>query len=239
MHRTVSVDASSKLVRYLQKNLEKLGYYTVRKGVSEAPGTVNVFVIDTKEESADGRPLYKDGIPVLYYNTGDEPVEITADDLISTNDDDGSGSDDDDEGSDDDDEGSDDGEEEDDDDDGSISGSESEGSDDEDDEEEMLPAQPKVADKPQRNDAKLRKTARAIADSIKDMHIAYDKEDLVDKIHQLGDIVLAKAYTRTVFDSSTRFASEQERQQCKAGVDSVPLDLVFLDVAKRMPPISR
>ncbi len=237
LHRAVSVNASydttSELKDYLTRKLRKLGYYTVYNGLIERPGNVNVFVIDLKGKSAEGRPLYENGIPILYYNTSsvadnDEDSGSDAEDSGSDAEDNGPdaediGSDAEDSGSDAEDSGSD----------AEDSGSDAEGSGSDDEETKTV-----VTAKSSGNDKELRKTARAIANTIKGMHIASDRTDLVRKIHQLGDVVLAKAYTRTVFDSSNKFNSEDERRQCKAGIDDAALDFVFLDVIKNMPEIS-
>ena len=207
-----SYDASADLVKYLRKKLEKLGFYKVFNGLMERPNYVNVFVVDRKGKSAEGLALYDNGIPIVYYNTSanDDKKEDDDDDEAA------SGS----EAS------------------GSESGSESgsddgeSGSDDDDDEA-------RVTKKSGKGDQEIRKAARAIADQIKDIHTAYDKKDLVRKIHQLGDVVLAKAYTRNVFDSSNKFRSDEERRRCKEGIDNAVLDTVFLSVAESMPPIKR
>lgn len=208
-----SYDTTSDLKEFLTKKLRKLGYYKVYNGLIERPGTVNVFVVDLKGKSAEGRPLYENGIPILYYNTSS-----AAD---NEDEDEDSGSDDEDSGSDAEDSGSD----------AEGSGSDDEGSDDEE-------TKTVTTAKSSGDVKELRKTARAIANTIKGMHIAHSKTDLVRKIHQLGDVVLAKAYTRNVFDASNKFKSDDERRQCKAGIDDVTLDFVFLDVIKKMPAIS-
>lgn len=220
-----SYDASSKLIKYLRGKLDE--YYKVYNGLIERPGNVNVFVINLKGKSAEGRPLYENGIPILYYNTS-SVIDDDAEDDEDGSDAEDSGSDAEDSGSDAEDSGSENDED---------SGSDDEGSDDEET-KTVTTASSKKKVSSSSNDKELRKTARAIANTIKNMHIAFDKKDLIHKIHQLGDVVLAKAYTRNVFDASSAFKSDDERRQCKAGIDDATLDFVFLDVAARMPEIS-
>lgn len=207
------------LVTFLKKKFKSEPNFTVRRQDRKQviPGRVNVFVVDLGDKSTTGRPLTTNDSPILYLTSSEDNL-ITDDDL---EDHEASGSDSD-AGS----EASDSGSE------ASESGSEASGSDDDDDDADD---ERKVVHSS--DDKKLRSDARAIAETIKDMHTAHSRAELAPAIHRLFDIMLAKAYTRNVFRTSNKFRSEQERQMCLQGLDSVTLEFIFPDIAKNMPPV--
>lgn len=220
----VHVTGSEKLISYLTKKFKSDTNFTVQKQTRQRvfPGKVNIFVVDLGDKPTTGRPLTTNDSPILYLTSSEDNL-ITDDDLLdheaADSDNEASGSD---SGSDDEASGSESGSDDDD----EASGSES-GSGDEDER--------KVA--PSSGEKKLRSDARAIADHIKEMHTAHIKEELAPKIRYLVDLMLAKAYTRNVFRTSNKFRSEQERQMCLQGLDSVALEFIFPDIAKNMPPV--
>lgn len=227
--RMVQVKTSdSSLVDFLERKLGPLGYYTVERQTRQQifAGKIGIIVIDIGNKSTSGRPLYKNEIPIVYLTSSTENL-ISEDDLVDADSDAESGSD------------------AESDSDASESGSDDEaadesGSDDEasgsdDDAERKVVRRSKTSSSG--NDKELRAIALQIAETIKDMHTAHSKKELVRKIHGMGDVVVAKAYVRNVFNQSAKFNSEEERQACLEGLKSETLDFIFPDVAKKMPRI--